>query len=69
MSRPRAEIYASRARRLASQSRRYAILAAYARDEKVEYIAAMHGVTTRLVQYYAAQAGIVRPRGRPRKAA
>ncbi|WP_162896143.1 hypothetical protein [Novosphingobium sp. THN1] len=69
MTRPRAEIYASRARRLASQARRYAILAAYERGEKAEAIAAEHNVTVRLVCLYAAQAGISRPQGRPRKAA
>lgn len=69
MTRRRAEIYASRARRLASQARRYAILAAYERGEKAEAIAAEHNVTVRLVCLYAAQAGISRPQGRPRKAA
>lgn len=69
MTRPRDEIFASRARRLASQARRYAILAAYERGEKAEAIAAEHNVSVRLVCFYAAQAGISRPQGRPRKAA
>ena len=69
MTLSRADAYASRARRLASQARRLAILAAYARGEKAEYIAAVHNVTVRLVRLYAAQEGISRPQGRPRKAA
>lgn len=69
MTRPRAEIFASRARRLASEARRFAILAAYERGEKAEAIAAEYSVTVRLVRLHAAQAGISRPRGRPRKVA
>jgi hypothetical protein len=69
MTRARPERMAGRARRYEAQARRYAILAAYARGEKAEYIAALHNVTTRLVHYYAAQAGIARPQGRPRKVA
>lgn len=69
MTLSRADAYASRARRLTSQARRMAILAAYARGEKAEAIAAEHNVTVRLVRLYAAQEGISRPQGRPRKAA
>lgn len=59
---------AGRAGRLQSLSRRYAILAAYLRGEKVEAIASAHGVTTRLISHYAALEGIQRRQGRPRKA-
>jgi hypothetical protein len=57
MTRPRAEIFASRARRLA----------AYERGEKVDYIAALHNVTPTLVSHYASVAGISR-RGRKAQA-
>lgn len=67
MTRPRAEIAASRARRRASQARRTAILADYARGEKVDYIAALHNVTPTLVSHYAGAAGISR-RGRKAQA-
>lgn len=66
MTRVRSNRQEGRARRYSTLSRRYAILAAYARGEKVEYIAAMHNVTARLVALYAAQEGISRPQGRPR---
>lgn len=69
MTRARSEQLRGRANRFEAKARRYAILAAYARGEKAEYIAATHGVSVRLVCLYAAQEGISRPQGRPRKAA
>lgn len=48
---------------------RYAILADYVLGEKVEAIAHAHGVTGRMVNYYAAAEGIQRAQGRPRQAA
>lgn len=66
MTRVRSNRQEGRANRYETKARRYAILAAYVRGEKAEYIAALHSVTTRLVHYYAAQEGIARPQGRPR---
>ena len=64
----RPERIAGRAKRYEALSRRYAILAAYIRGEKVEAIASQHGVSADLVTHFAALEGISRPQGRPRKA-
>lgn len=54
-----------KANRYRAISRRYAILADYLVGEKVEVIAALHGVTRRMVHHYVAAEGIQRPQGRP----
>lgn len=56
------------AKRFRALSQRYAILADYVMGEKVEAIAHAHGVTGRMVNYYAAAEGLQRAHGRPRKA-
>ena len=68
MKRNRPERQAGLARRYEAQARRFAILAAYVRGEKAEYIAVMNGCTSRLVHYYVKLEGLSRPQGRPRKA-
>lgn len=54
-----------KANRYRAIARRYAILADYVLGEKVEAIAATHGVTGRTVNYYVAAEGLQRPHGRP----
>lgn len=58
-----------KAKRFRAMALRYAILADYVLGEKVEAIAHAHGVTGRMVNYYAAAEGIQRAQGRPRNAA
>lgn len=57
-----------KAKRFRAMALRYAILADYVLGEKVEAIAHAHGVTGRMVNYYAAAEGIQRAQGRPRNA-
>lgn len=54
-----------KANRYRAIARRYSILADYLVGEKVEVIAALHGVTRRMVHHYVAAEGIQRPQGRP----
>jgi|GEM_PF-3473181 len=56
-----------KAKRFRALAVRYAILADYVLGEKVEAIAHAHGVTGRMVNYYAAAEGLQRAQGRPRQ--
>ncbi len=56
-----------KAKRFRALAVRYAILADYVLGEKVEAIAHAHGVTGRMVNYYAAAEGLQRAHGRPRQ--
>lgn len=56
-----------KAKRLRALARRYAIVSDFVLGGKVEAIACAHGVTSRMVNYHVAAAGLQRPHGRPSK--